>query len=327
MEKLVMENPVIQGIGATNRPHVQYLDEITFMENGDIKIPLLLLGLWKYGDVVLEFTEDVIGKFVAAFESGTLGHKLSMDCRHLPKLGALAWIREFILELRDDGKRQFSAIGKTTPSGEQLLRGEEFKYASVEFVPNFGSRLVAAFGMETDEPGLFFQEVTMPEQKNEGTISLEEFKQLQDVLNQAKADVVALQAQSAEVAKKDQRIVTLERALYGQQVTAAVLEAEKYRDGEKKAHSKVFLEWMDHVLRHEPVGEGDGAIVLEEGSDVGRTNEYYRKSIVWLSKVLPGQVPTQIQTAPQKDPTVGNADAIVLSEEDDAEIGMAWRAV
>ena len=104
------------------------------------------------------------------------------------------------------------------------------------------------------------------------------------------SDWMALKAQVEE------RVVSLETFAAKQFTSRIVAEAEAYRDQDGRAHSKFFLEWLEAFLACEEFDEG--AIKLEDGTDVGDVHAYYRKMAYKLAVSMPGVVP---MTPPQTE--------------------------
>lgn len=296
--------PAVLGAAATNRPHIIGLPEVSRIErDGEklLRIPLLVLGKWnhaRYG--LLNFTRDVIERMRNNFKDNVIGRKVSWDNRHKPELGALAWFKSFQYEEGDNGKKLFVGYGKATPAGDKVVDEERYKYASIEFHPNWENPLVAALSSDEFEPYVE-QEVVMPDEtvvdgaNDEQVVALEaletDLKEAQDALKLEQEGRTALQ----------ERIVRLEQQSLRQFVANILLRAEQYRDGEDRAHSKVLLDWAKSVLLEQPIGEDESVIKLEDRNDATQTRAYYRRAIGALLESLPGIVPMSSgETDPDK---------------------------
>ena len=118
-EEVLFKNPIMTGIGATNRPHIQGLEKVSTVEkDGEklLKIPILVLGRWLHSSGILNFTSGCVEKLKAGLRSGAAGHDIAWYNRHLPQLGSLGWVRSLVTETREDGKEQVSAMAKGTPA-------------------------------------------------------------------------------------------------------------------------------------------------------------------------------------------------------------------
>ena len=158
VQEVPFENPVMTGIGATNRPHLMGLDEVSIVRQGDqemLKIPILLLGKWMHRSGILNFTQKFVEKIKDNLAKRVAGHGIAWDLRHKPELGAYAWIQSLMQEVRDDGKTQVSALAELTNLGREIVQDKRYKYASIEFQPNFQSREMVA-GLPIPEPAAFF---------------------------------------------------------------------------------------------------------------------------------------------------------------------------
>lgn len=315
--------PTILGAGATNRPHIRFLPEVTRVEQDGknlLRIPLLVLGKWKHARGLLDFTREVVEKMRDNFVSNVVGNKISWDNRHKPEIGALAWFKRFQYE--EDGDRKlFVGYAEATPAGDKVVDEKRYRYASIEFNPDWENPLVAALSSDEFEPYVE-QEVIMPDEtvvdgvNDEQIVALEaDLKTAQDALKLEQEGRTALQ----------ERIVRLEKRSLRQFVDNILLKAEQYRDGEDRAHSKVLLDWAKAVLLEQPIGEDESVIKLEDRDDADQTRAYYRRTIGALLESLPGVVPMGSgETDPDKEKRLG------LESEDyeptDDEVKEFWEA-
>lgn len=297
--------PVILGAAATNRPHIGGLPEVSRVEqDGEklLRIPLLVLGKWRHTSGLLDFTRDVVERMRANFQDNVVGRKVSWDNRHKPELGALAWFKGFRYEEGDDGKKLFVGYARPTPAGDKVIDEERYKYASIEFHPNWETPLVSALSSDEFEPCVE-REVIMPDETGVDGVNEEQVIALEADLKKAQ-DALKLE-QEGRTALQD-RIVRLEQRSLRQFVDNILLKAEQYRDGENRAHSKVLLDWARAVLLEDPIGEGEGAISLEDRNDATQTRAYYRRAIGTLLESLPGVVPMSSgETDPDKERRLG----------------------
>ena len=338
-------NPAMTGCAFTNKPYIQGLQEMSFVDGSGkpwadgageklLKIPLLLLGRWKHSRGILNFTGDFVRKMVENFTGDVVGNKISADARHMPGVsGALAWVRSILRETRADGKEQVSAITAPTTTGQQLVEEQRFRYGSIEFVPNFKIRqIVKALSMDgiqgpyvelescpIDQSDFsdLFEEAIMPEDQDQDQVSLDDFNTLKDQVTQLTAALTLSQ----------ERVQWLRVRTAKQFVDGLIMKAEAYRDASGRGHSKVFLDWMDHILLCQPVGEGDEAITLENKDEVADVHAYYRRGIAWFAANAPGAGPklTQPVTQPDKDrPITEGSDELGLDEDDLHELDDVW---
>lgn len=315
--------PTILGAGATNRPHIGGLPEVTRVERvGEklLRIPLLVLGKWKHARGLLDFTRTVVERMRDNFINNVVGRKISWDNRHKPELGALAWFESFGYE-EEDGKKLFVGYGKPTPAGDKVVDEDRYKYASIEFHPDWENPLVAALSSDEFEPHVE-QEVVMPDEtgvdsgNDKQVVTLEaDLKEAQDALKLEQEGRKTLEGERKTLEK---RLIRLEQQGLRQFVDNILLKAEQYRDGESRAHSKVLLDWAKAVLLEEPIGEGESVIKLEDCGDATQIRAYYRRNIGVLLETLPGIVPMQSgETDPDKERRLESDDYEPTKEETD----------
>jgi len=106
--------------------------EIQLADGGMFRIPLIRLGTWDhpwYGEVV--FDEPVFQSFVDNFANFTTGVDLAVNAGHEFGMGALAWIKDVVVE--DD---QFVLYAEPTDAGLELIPSR-YKYASAEYKDNY----------------------------------------------------------------------------------------------------------------------------------------------------------------------------------------------
>ena len=319
--------PVMVGAAATNRPHLKGLPAITELEDGILRVPLIVLGRWKHISGVLNFTRGYVSRLRDNFESNVLGMDTSLDARHLPQLGALAWFKRLAFEDQDD-KHLLVGYADPTPSGKQVVVEKRYKYASIEFHPNYSHPLLEALseeGIDSTWDGVddielehvHVKEADMPE-----TIGLEQrILALETSLEEAgksKTDLEKLLQ-----AERD-RNLALEQQSAKRFVETVVLKAVNYRDSDGRAHPKLLLDWAKQILLGEAIGEGDETISLSDDADAQGAKVYFRRAVNWLLTNLPGVVPMTTSGERETGRTIANSDDVEFDEEDTAEIKSAW---
>lgn len=328
--------PTILGAGATNRPIIKGLPPIAiFEEDGEklLRIPLLLEGKWKSRYGILEFTKKIFGIMVRNHEDNVVGNELSYDNRHKPELGAIAWFKRFAFEQIKRGEKLawlLFGIAKPTPRGLEEIENKAYKYASIEFSPNFEHPLVAFGEVLTDKDLLVIdiEEVAMPEGQDTKQLEDKILEMEEQLIAAGKlADLVTTQSKQLEVATQQIGALQLESQRYRSdalkaRIDQAITAAEGYRD-DGKAHSKLFLEFFKNMMLGSDIGEGDGVIKLED--DESNTTAYYRSALVWLSENLPGVVPMNApQSERDKSRPVTLGDDQDLDQDDVNEIRIMW---
>jgi hypothetical protein len=322
--------PVLGGVAVTNRPFLP-LPPISIVERDGseyARVPILIAGRFKhpqYGKLV--YTPEVFNRLIANEEAGYNHHGVSADARHMPKLGALAWLSKrfggagFEVEKDEDGRTLL--VGYGPPAGEEakrLFKDGLFRFASVEMWPDFKSSVEEL--LSTDDlqtltlEELLSEEADMPNEypsKNEdGTVILSaeqfvEYERVADLTKQvgeltqeletAQAKIEALEKPEPpdempeefrqKLEERDEQVQSMQRRLLAAEVRAVIADAQSYRDETGRAHSPVLLEWATNVLQGKPVGDESEPIKLEGGG----TEKYVFEAITWLLKHVPGQVP------------------------------------
>ncbi len=361
-DKIEFTNPVMTAWAFTNKPFVQGLDTMSFVSaegkpwaDGDkfLKIPLLILGAWKHAMGVLDFTKGFVQKLEKNFREGVAGHEIAADSRHRDTLGALAWATgKFMMEKNRLGLDQWSVLARPTPQGEQFVQDRVYKYGSIEFHPDFKNRkaqaALSADGIvgiwdEKSVPGAESidlsqglsgnneEDNSMPdgtENNNGQGITLES---LQEQLAKLQASSEQLQTSNqqlqTDITTRNSRIVGLERVALEQFVDAIVVRAKARREGSGRAHSKVFLEWLQSILTSADVGADEKVVQLEEKPTPGQIHAYYRKAIAWLAMNKPGDGPLAKTAGTEGvDARLGNGDDEdpPLTAEDESMLDDVW---
>lgn len=332
IESVMLEGigPVLAGVAVTNRPFLP-LPPMSIVERDGqtlVRVPTLIAGRFKhpkYGKLV--YTPEVFERLIKNEEDGHNHHGVSVDARHLPKLGALAWLSKryggagFQVETDDDGRKLL--VGYGPPAGEQaekLLREGQFKFASVDMWPDFKSSVEEI--LSTDElqtlslEELLTEEGEMPKEfpakQEDGTVLLseEQFAKFEGIeklegqvtdltakLEEAQAKIQQLEKPEPRdempeefrqlLEKRDLEVAAMQRRLLAAEVRAVIADAQTYRDSSGRAHSPVLLEWAENVLQGNPVGPEDEPIRLEAGG----SEKYFFEAVNWLLANVPGQVP------------------------------------
>lgn len=311
--------PAILGAAVTNRPHIKGLPPISILdiEGGTkiIRVPLLKKGRFKHRTGLLIFDDDVFSKMIANFDANVVGNDLTLDNRHKPEEGANGWFKKvFVL---DD---ILTADVAPTPAGLRSAEERRYKYASIEFHPNWEDSQVAACSAESLQE--IREENIMPDTD---VLTLEEqLEQAQEALRLEQERVAVLKqeqiAMGEEAVVLESRLVALEQAAFKGFVESICLAAEHYRDSDGKAHAKVFLDFLRSVLAEEPIGE---TIKLEDREDPGQARAYYRRALAWLAQNLPGTVPLEA-AGTEPDSTRSLSDDSVSKEDIDADAKSLW---
>jgi len=323
--------PTVLGAGATNRPVIKGLPPVQVLEqDGEklLKIPLLLAGRWKSRYGILEFSKKIFDKMVGNHQSDVVGNELSYDNRHKPEFGAIAWFKSFAMEqIEKAGKKvwMFFGLAKPTPKGLEEIESGAYKYASIEFHPNYKHPLVALSEVLTDED-LLVEEADMPEvdeKKNtDGDSGIQALEQQVAELLAEREKYTSLSEQVADLQAQNAQYA---RIALSARIDASVVAAEAYRDN-GKAHSKLFLDWFKLCLSGDTIGEGDEAITLssDDAGDVDKVVSYYRRAMIWLSENLPGVVPVEpANTKRDTGKKILSGDG-EYDEDDMGEIASVW---
>jgi hypothetical protein len=141
-----MKNPVILGIAATNRPHVRLREHPLSIVEMDgkkyVRVPFMVKGRYKHPTGTLDFNDEVFAQMIANHKNKVGDFAPGLDLKHFPEKGSLAWF--------DDEKGGFIKqegnllVGYGVPTGDEALdivNSGKFRYASVEFQPNYQSNL------------------------------------------------------------------------------------------------------------------------------------------------------------------------------------------
>lgn len=279
--------PTILGGAITNRPYIHNLPPIEIIqEAGEEKllIPFIAEGKYSHPKGTLVFSPAVFNKMIENYKSGVLGRDISVDHRHKPEFGAVAWFEDVFVK-----DSILYAKAAPTPTGLEAIKNKNFRYASIEFHRDWSTPKLEFSSEDLTD---FVEEEDMPE-----TVSLELYQeevQKREAL-EARFDTLET-AQDAQIAKLEEAhratVARLEAQTVDQAVNAIVLEAEAYRDDLGQGHHPALISWAGTVLRFEDIGEGEAVIHLEEDT-APKHRSYIRRAIAFLLKELPGSVPLE----------------------------------
>lgn len=312
--------PTVLGGAVTNRPHILGLPEISIVEEDDkekLVVPFLRKGKFRHHTGLLEFNDQAFEVMIDNFNKGVVGRKISLDNRHKPELGAVAWFESLFVD--EDGV--LKAKADPTPTGLQTIKDRNYMYASIEFNRNWESPEIKFSSDEFED----FDDIPI-EEEDMDTVTLEQYQE----------EVAAREKLEAELAKVKEGQVSLEssyrdmiadlrRQNAEQHVRSIILEAEGYRDSDQRGHPKALLDWAGKVLRFEAVSED---VTLEDENDTGKYRAYIRKAVANLLQTLPGTVPLEsVDTEPEDDRNVElDAPTGEYTEEEKQAFADFWEA-
>ncbi|OGC94078.1 MAG: hypothetical protein A2W25_11895 [candidate division Zixibacteria bacterium RBG_16_53_22] len=326
IEAVMLEGvgPVILGIAATNRPHLPLppmsIVELTPPTTGGAstpgttkryaRVPFLRQGIYshpQHGNLV--FNDQTMRRMLDNHRAKVNHHGVSLDVRHKPELGALAWFNDAgWIQEEDDPEYGKLLVGYgpvERPETEEIIGKGVYKYASVEFHPNYESNIVdklSADDLRAVNLEELLQEVNMefPVKNEDGTVLLSadqftEYEALKVKVTDLEAKIKPPEPELPEhvrvlLERQDQEMKALKRGMLASRVEAAVVKAKAYRDANGCGHAPVLLEWATNVMQGRPVGEGEAVIKLEGNSD-GAFVEYVNRAVARLLETLPGQMP------------------------------------
>ncbi|MBD3284652.1 hypothetical protein GF395_04400 [Candidatus Uhrbacteria bacterium] len=234
IERIVLEKggPVLLGIAVTNRPALPLPPMRIVDIDGKryIKTPFLRAGVFedpRYGRLI--FNQAVFDAMLKNFENGASYFGVSLDLRHKPELGALAWYSKDhggFIKKEYDPEYGTLLVGYGVPTGQdaiELIEKGKYIYASVDFHPNYKNPLVKK--LSTDD---------LVELADTDLVSLEEI--MSDVtIAQAELDALKEQAKKAEqVEDLEAKLAELES-----QVAKEVEEKEAVQEEAEELEEKV----------------------------------------------------------------------------------------
>jgi hypothetical protein len=148
--KREMKRPVMTGVALTNRPHIRLRNyPIEVIEENDkpmFRVPFMVAGRYLHPSGELDFTEQVFDDFIKNQTAKIADNDLGLDAKHQPDRGAWAWFEpalggRVVKEVINGDKL---LVGYGVPTDEDAvdkLKKSVFRYASLEFHPNYRSNL------------------------------------------------------------------------------------------------------------------------------------------------------------------------------------------
>lgn len=334
---LESNGPVIVGIAATNIPHLPLPPMSVVEVNGEkrVRVPFLKTGVFKHPNGKLIFNDTIFDKMLDNHKEKKSWYGVSLNEKHKPG-AALAWFDEErggYIQKEDDPQYGKLLVGYGKPTSDKVLemiKNQEYVFASVEFNPNHQSNLIAK--LSSDDIDEISEEILLEEIKmDEVTISQEEYDALKSKaekaekvaeLEQALADANDKVKKLEEAAKpvvenkeysedakilleqledNKKEIARLKRNALESQVVSIIARAEAHRDANGYAHSPVLLEIAKAAMLGEPVKITEDNIVKLESGEPADVADYFRKVFIHLLDVTPGQVRFESQTEPDND--------------------------
>lgn len=337
--------PVVVGIAVTNIPHLP-LPELSVIEKEGqefVRVPFLRKGVFRHPSGDLVFNDEIMDKMVENHNKKRSHYGVMLNEAHQPRK-ALAWFDKKAggwIQKESDPEFGEILVGYGKPTGNtivDLIRSQEYRFASVEFKPKFKNTMIAKLSSDdltyVDEEEL--SRIMLEEEMENVTISLEEYNTLKE--KAAKAEKItqleaALEAAEAKVTeletpKEDNTIkfenlpeefrlqfeemradnVRLKKNALQKDVDLVITRAESYRDGNGKGHSPVLLEIAKAAMLGEPVNLSQDSIVKLESSAASGVADYFRKVIVGILENVPGQINFSTKTEADEARSVDNGN-------------------
>lgn len=329
LESIQLEHngPVILGIAATNRPHLPLppMSVVDVEGRKLIRVPFLRAGIFshpEHGNLV--FNDTVLAKMLDNYTNGKSHFGVSLDIRHKPELGALAWFdkdKGGDLVLETDEKYGKLLVGYAEPTSEEALKiveKKQYAYASAEFKSNHKDTMIAK--LSTDDlkeitiEDLFDENTKLEEPMEQITVSLEEYNELKQKAESLTATETALEEARKELKKfekpqapavseevrvkleeQDGEIKRLKRDALEREVDLVVTKAQAYRDSNDYGHSPILLEIARNAMLGLAVPVKDGSIKLESDNPADVV-DFFRKTFVHMLESIPGQVRMESKT-------------------------------
>jgi len=333
-EGVKQANPVILGIAATNRPHLP-LPPMGVVNDGDediVRVPFLREGTFRHPQGDLAFNEAVFDKMLRNHENGLSHYGVSLDVKHKPEIGALAWFGGIkggrIAKEKIDGILYLVGYGKpVSEAALDIVRSGAYMYASAEFVPDYHSNVVSALSADdmrelteielqeeqmkfeikpkdgkfdvVDEDGKVVASGLATEEAAMAKIKALNAKAEPTKAEESKGSVMLEDYESLKTMLDESRAeaAVLRRRAISAEVKSTLDSAKSRRDDKGRAVSPFILEWAENVLNGKPVVEGDEAIKLEEGSGIGTVVRYTHYAVKYLLENIPCQVPVESHTS------------------------------
>lgn len=284
--------PTLLGAAATNRPFISGLKQTQVVEkeiDGEVR-PVFIVHLARAGSFmhpwvgIFKFDRMIWANMIANFYGNVTGSEICYDSSHLPQHGALGWFQDLWIE----NERDLYGLVIPTPLGLETIKGNYFKYSSMEWTPNY---------KRTDI------ELTFEQATEDFCVALEESAmdtEYEKIVQELEAKLSAREEELHSLAEERQRlsdmVLMLERRAIEDKVSAFIDYVANYRDEEGNALSRPLQEFVVKLAKLESF---DPNIKL---SDVPNDFRLYLLSALReLVKQLPADVPTRRQTVAQTE--------------------------
>lgn len=313
-------SPVILGVAATNRPHLPLPPMDVVEKNGEtfIRVPFLRKGIFRHPTGNLVFNEEVMQKMLENHNNKRSHYGVSLDLRHKPELGALAWFdkeRGGFVELEKDPEYGDLLVGYGKPTSEaakDMITNKQYVFASVEFHPKWKGNLVQKLSMDEAQEIMLedlVDDTNLEDNMSMVEITREEYDRLlalevqfESMKRESQEEEIPekIRVQLEEQAKEIQR---LKRKTLESQVESVITKAENYRDEDGRGHSPVLLEVAKAAMLGLEVQHGDEVIKLES-TDNTSVIEYNRRLWIKLLESNPGTVrfESRVETVEEENP-------------------------
>lgn len=317
LQRLMLEDgsPVILGVAATNRPHLPLPPMSVVEKDGEtyIRVPFLRKGIFRHPTGNLVFNEQVMKEMLSNHNNKKSHYGVSLDLRHKPELGALAWFdkeRGGFVELERDTEYGDLLVGYGKPTSEEaskMIKNKQYVFASVEFHPKWKGNMVQKLSIDEVEEIALEDLVENVKFSNTEEImdKIEITREEYDRLLALESQVESMKRESQEeqipenirIRLEDQtrEIQRLKRKTLESQVESIIAKAETYRDNSGRAHSPVLLELAKAAMLGLEVQNGDEVIKLES-SELADVVDYNRRLWIKLLETNPGSIQFESRT-------------------------------
>lgn len=332
--ELVENGPVLLGAAVTNIPHLPLPPMSVVEVNGEkqVRVPLLRAGIFRHPNGKLVFNENVFNKMLSNYDEGKSHYGVSLNIKHKPELGALAWFdkdKGGKIVQEDDPKFGKLLVGYGKPTCEQtleLINNKQYAYASAEFQPHHVDTMITRLSMD-DMDEIELEELVEDNQMDEVTISAEELRQLKEkaekvekletdlkdatdkilALEEAAKPVVKLEdsiPENIKVMLEDQakEINRLKKNALATQIDLVITKAQSYRDANGYGHAPVLLEIAKNAMLGESVTAGETEVIKLESGNPADIADYFRKVFIYMLENIPGQVRLEPKAEPEDKP-------------------------
>lgn len=346
-----MKRPVILGIAITNRPHLRLrehplsiVDKKWFESNNItparelqedeklVRVPVLVKGKYKHPYGELNFDDTAISKMLEHVTNKIGDFEEGLDYQHKPdrKEGMLAWFSESEggwLSLENN-----VLVGYGVPTGDEVLNivdKKKFKYASLEFHPNYRSNVSKTYLSQDFYEEDTMSDVTLTKEEYEalladktklsdlesklaeltGKIETAETKvaETTEALNQANTELEAaknkiVKLEGVEEEEDDPKIIALQNKVAELSKQSLVREVDliitkaKLPNDKGQAHAPAVLDAFQALMLGNALG--DEVVKLENGVDPEAIGKYTRD---WAKHVLLEIMPRTVQLENQID--------------------------